>query len=88
MEHRNNFVRRFPDQVYKEHDSNLHFNSYYFAGAVGGKIYLGNYTAPLLLTEIDSLFKTKKEIVLGINNLKLPFRSLEIRVQSDYFYLI
>jgi hypothetical protein len=88
MQHRNNFVRRFPDKVHKVYNTNLNFNSYYFAGASNGKIYLGNYTAPLLLTEIDTALKTKKEIVVHIDNMKLPFRSLELRVQSNYFYAV
>lgn len=88
MQHRNNFVRRFPDQVFKMGTTDLGFNSYYFAGTAKSKIYLGNYTAPLLLTEVDSLLKTKSEIVVGIDNLKLPFRSLELRVQSEYFYVV
>lgn len=88
MQHRNNFVRRFPDQVYKVHDTDLKFNSYYFAGASNGKIYLGNYTAPLLLTEIDTTLKSKKEIVIKIDNMKLPFRSLQLRVQSNYLHAV
>lgn len=88
MQHRNNFVRRFPDKVHKVYDTDLNFNSYYFAGASKGKIYLGNYTAPLLLTEIDTALKIKKEIVIHIDNMKLPFRSLALRVQSNFFYAV
>lgn len=88
MQHRNNFVRRFPDKVHKVYDTDLNFNSYYFAGAANGKIYLGNHTASLLLTEIDTTLKTKKEIVVHIDNMKLPFRSLELKVQPKYFYAI
>lgn len=88
IQHRNNFVRRFPDQVHKVYDTNLNFNSYYFAGTVNNKIYLGNYTAPLLLTEIDTALKTKKEIVIHLDNLKLPFRSLELKVHSNNFFVV
>ena len=88
MQHRNNFVRRYPDQVFKINDTDLGFNSYYFSGNSTDKLYLGNYTAPLLLTAVDSFLKTKSEIVVGIDNLKLPFRSLEVRVFSDNFYLV
>ncbi len=87
IQHRNNFVRRLPDHVHKVHDRDLKFNSYYFAGAEKGKIYLGNITSPLLLTEIDTLLRTKREIVVKINNLNLPFRSLQIKVQSSFFYI-
>ena len=88
IQHRNNFIRRFPDQVHKVYDSDLHFNSYYFAGVVKDKIYLGNYTAPLLLTEIDPKLTLKKEHIVRIDNLKLPYRSLELRVEPNYFYAI
>lgn len=87
IQHRNNFVRRLPDHVHKVYDNDLKFNSYYFAGAENGKIYLGNVTSPLLLTEIDTLLKTKKEIVLKIDKTNLPFRSLQIKVQSNFFYI-
>lgn len=87
IEHRNNFVRRLPDQVHKAHDTNLDFNSYYFAGAKGDKLYLGNVTSPLLLTIIDTAFKTKKEVQIKINKKNLPFRSLQIQVQSKFFFV-
>lgn len=85
IQHRNNFVRRLPDQFSKEHDIDLGFNSYYFAGAVNGKVYLGNVTAPLLLTETDTMLKSKKEIVITLSSINFPFRSLNIQVYSKYF---
>lgn len=88
MQHRNNFIRRYPDQVFKVNATDLGFNSYYFAGSAKNKLYLGNYTAPLLLTEIDFSFQKKNELVVSIDALKLPFRSLELRVCPDYFYLV
>lgn len=87
IQHRNNFVRRLPEQIDKTHDTDLKFNSYYFAGAANGRIYLGNVTMPLLLTEIDTLLKTKKEITVSIDDMKLPFRSVQIQVQHKYFYI-
>lgn len=86
IQHRNNFVRRLPDQFSKEHDIDLGFNSYYFAGAVNGKVYLGNVTAPLLLTETDTMLKSKKEIVIKLSSINFPFRSLNIQVYSKYFF--
>lgn len=86
IQHRNNFVRRLPDQFSKEHDIDLGFNSYYFAGAVNGKVYLGNVTAPLLLTETDSKLKSKKEIVIKLSSINFPFRSLNLQVYSQYFF--
>lgn len=86
IHHRNNFVRRLPEQFPQEHDIDLGFNSYYFAGTVNGKVYLGNKTAPLLLTETDASLKNKKEIVIKLNSLNFPFRSLNIQVYSKYFF--
>lgn len=87
IQHRNNFVRRLPEQINKVYDTDLNFNSYYFAGVANGKIYLGNITSPLLLTEIDTTLKTKKEIVVKINNRNLHFRALQIQVQSKFFFV-
>lgn len=86
IQHRNNFVRRLPEQFFQEHDIDLGFNSYYFAGTANGKIYLGNVTAPLLLTETDAALKHKKEIVIKLDNLKFPFRSLHLNVYSKFFF--
>lgn len=84
---RNNFVRRLPEQVNKIHDIDLKFNSYYFAGEANGKIYLGNVTMPLLLTEIDTTLKTKNEITVTIDQMELPFKYVQINVQSNYFFV-
>lgn len=86
IQHRNNFVRRLPAQFSKQHEYDLGFNSYYFAGVANGKVYLGNTTAPLLLTEIDTSLKNKKELVVKINNLNLPFRSLQLQVYAKNFF--
>jgi len=61
IHYQNRFIRRFPQHVAQEiHQTDLVFNSYYFAGIGKGKIYLGNYTAPLQLTVLDSTLKEKK----------------------------
>lgn len=86
IQHRNNFVRRLPEQFSKEHDIDLGFNSYYFAGADNGKLYLGNVTAPLLLTETDTTLKSKKEKVIKLSTVNFPFRSVNIQVYSKYFF--
>ena len=86
IQHRNNFVRRMPEQFFQENEMDLGFNSYYFAGTANGKIYLGNVTAPLLLTEVDAALKHKKEIVIKLNNLNYPFRSLHLNVYSKFFF--
>ena len=87
IQKRNNFVRRLPEQVNKIHDIDLKFNSYYFAGEANRKIYLGNVTMPLLLTEIDTTLKSKNEITITIDRMELPFKYVQINVQSDYFFV-
>lgn len=87
MEHRNNFVRRLPEQVDKIYDTDLKYNSYYIAGEAHGKIYLGNVTMPLLLTEIDTTLKVRKEFTVQIDKMELPFKAVQINVQADYFFV-
>lgn len=86
LNYHNNFTRRLPQQFPKEKEIDLGVNSYYIAGAEKGKIYLGNTTAPLLLTVLDTNLTHKKEIVLRLNNTQLPFRSLQLQIKEDNFY--
>lgn len=86
--HRNNFVRRFPADATKVKEIDLKFNSYYFAGTANGKIYLGNYTAPLLVTELDTILQKKKEFKIHPNRTDFLFQSVQIRVLPPNFYLI
>lgn len=88
IHHQNNFIRRFPNQVTKAHQIDLRFNSYYLAGTTGNKIYLGNYTAPLLITVIDTALKTKKEFNANLSNINYPFQSVQVRVVPPNFYVV
>ncbi|MEZ7516134.1 MauE/DoxX family redox-associated membrane protein [Flavobacterium frigidarium] len=85
---RNNFIRRFPGNATKVNEINLKFSSYYFAGATDKSIYLGNYTAPLLVTKLDSVLKNKTEFIIKPNRVNYPFQSVQVRVLSSNFYLI
>ncbi len=82
----NNFTRRFlqhpvlEDKVY-----DLKFNSYYFAGSHEGKIYLGNYTAPDILTIIDSSFTRAHSKTIRLDVSTQLFRSAKIKVEYPYF---
>ncbi|RTY78847.1 hypothetical protein EKL97_13725 [Flavobacterium sp. LS1P28] len=85
---RNNFVRRFPSHAQPEISKvDLQYNSYYFAGIADGKIYLGNTTAPLSVMVIDTTLKTKSQVRIQLDNKDLPYRSVEVRIASPYFYL-
>jgi hypothetical protein len=65
----------------------LTYNSYYFAGTGNGKIYLGNYTAPLQIMELDSALKTKKIYHIELKQKHLDFRIPQIRVRDQNFYV-
>ncbi|TDE52736.1 DoxX family protein [Flavobacterium sp. GT3P67] len=85
---RNNFTRRFPHhptKFIKEMD--MGFNSYYIAGTTKDKVYLGNRTAPLTVTEIDSALGKKKVHVINIPKTDKKYRSLTLTVAPPYFYI-
>jgi hypothetical protein len=84
----NRFIRRFPQHVAQEvHQTDLKYNSYYFAGSGEGKIYLGNYTAPLQVMVLDSALQTKTIYHIKLDQSNLPFRGPQIRVLDNSFYV-
>lgn len=85
----NRFIRRYPPHVaQKDKQFDLKLNSYYFAGISNGKIYLGNTTAPLLITVIDtSLSENLETFKIELNRTDLPFRTPEIRVSANNFFV-
>ena len=86
----NPFIRRYPHHpATKTHKLDLGYNSYYIAGMDKDKIYLGNYTAPLHLLEVDTTLRDTTEIRLELlEKQDLPFRSVQIRIRPPYFYLL
>lgn len=88
IHYQNRFIRRFPQHVaQQENKANLIYNSYYFAGTGTDKIYLGNYTAPLQILEIDADLKTKQVHQIELIQKHLPFQSPQIRVQGNTFFV-
>lgn len=88
IKNKNNFIRRFGQHPVRDEKSfDLEVNSYYFAGAAGGQIYLGNYTAPLLLTSVDTSLTTKEVVKIRLDNTKHQFRSIQVKVQLPWFYI-
>jgi mRNA-degrading endonuclease HigB of HigAB toxin-antitoxin module len=65
----------------------LKYNSYYFAGSGEGKIFLGNFTAPLQILIIDTALKTKNTHRIELDKKNLPFRSVTVRVVPPYFFI-
>lgn len=88
IHHRNNFIRRFPHHpVNLSAVLDLKFNSFYIAGEGNGKIYLGNKTAPLTVTVVDSSLKFSTRHVIKITSEKSGYHSLRLTVRPPYFYI-
>jgi uncharacterized membrane protein YphA (DoxX/SURF4 family) len=84
----NNFTRRFLlHPVIEDKTIDLGINSYYFAGSDGGNIYLGNLTAPLLLTIVDSALKSTSKIKIHLDKSDYRFRNLQLQVKAPFYYL-
>lgn len=84
----NNFIRRFGQHPIRDEKAfDLGLNSYYFAGMADGRIYLGNLTAPLLLTSIDTALTETKAVKIKLDDAGHPFRLIQVKVRSPYFYL-
>ncbi len=84
----NNFIRRFGQHPIRDEKAfDLGVNSYYFAGIADGQVYLGNVTAPLVLTTVDTALTTKKAIKIRLDDTTHPFRNIQMKVNPPYFYL-
>ena len=85
---RNNFVRRFPKQTTTEYNKiDLKYNSYYFAGIAGNKIYLGNTTAPRNITIVDTALQSKKQVQVTLDQTDFRFLAPQVAVKPPFFYL-
>lgn len=88
MKTENPFVRRFiPHHIDKAEYLDLEVNSYYIAGLTNDTIYLGNYTAPLLLTAVPTSLDMKVEHQIKLDETKRSFRSLTISVHEQEFFV-
>jgi hypothetical protein len=88
VQRKNPFIRRFaPELVDYLKDTGLKYNSYYFAGYGEGIIYLGNHTAPLHVIAMDTSLISSKQIRISLTDT-MPFKNLQLRVTSPYFYLM
>lgn len=84
----NNFTRRFLQHpVMEDLSIDLRVNSYYFAGITDGILYLGNLTAPLLITTVDTNLNNFAQTKIEVDNKKYPFKSVQLQVKQPYFYL-
>lgn len=88
MKRENPFVRRFmPHHIDKAEYLDLEVNSYYIAGLTNDTIYLGNYTAPLLITAVPTNLGTKVEHQIELDETQRSFRSLTGRVYGEDFFI-
>lgn len=88
MKKENPFVRRFmPHHIDKAEYLDLEVNSYYIAGLTNDTVYLGNYTAPLLITAVPTNMGTKVEHQIKLDETQRSFRSLMVRVQEREFFV-
>jgi len=83
----NSFIRRFVRGTEKIHDINLSYNSFYFAGKSSDQIYLGNTTAPLLVTQLDTAFNKISKRKIKVDN-ELLSTGLQLRISNSSFYII
>jgi uncharacterized membrane protein YphA (DoxX/SURF4 family) len=84
----NNFTRRFLlHPIIEGKALDLGINSYYFAGVDDGKIYLGNVTAPLILTTIDTALIASSTTKIRLDKSDHKFRNLQVQVSAPYYYL-
>lgn len=88
MSQENPFIRRFQMFALSEKQSTALENPFfYFAGSDDDHIYLGNHSAPLHIIAFDPQLKKKQHYTIELDNDKFPFRSVEIRIATPYFYL-
>jgi len=87
MHQENPFIRRYPQGTSKDKDKDLHYNSYYFAGTSGDSIYMGNTTAPLLVTLADTAIENISKYSIRLDKSYRPAET-QLRVGPSHFYLI
>lgn len=88
IHYHNKLTRRFPQSPVQQIASkDLKLNSYYIAGVDDNNIYLGNSTAPLLLTTLNSNLVKKGEKMIHLDRMDLAFKGIRILVSSPYFFV-
>jgi len=88
MQKENPFIRRYtPLSAVKTAEITLDNPYYYIAGQSGASIFLANRKAPLYVTEIDTLLRTRTEHKIELDRYDFPFRSTEVRIASPHFYV-
>ena len=88
IHYHNTLTRRFPNwPAVKTNETDLKLNSYYLEGVSKDKIYLGNSTAPLVITVLDTALKQKDVFRIGLDKTGFPFKALRTAVAEPYFFV-
>lgn len=89
IHHKNPFIRRYPQHpIALKKTIDLKFNSYYFAGHANQKIYLGNFTDPLHMVEIDPISNQQRSIKIIVKSKDIHYKMVKIIINGSYFYLM
>ncbi len=87
IHYHNRLTRRFPQTpIEKINGKDLKLNSFYIAGADSFHIFLGNSTAPLLITSLNTNLATTGQNMIELNRKDLPFRGIRLSVRPPYFF--
>lgn len=88
IHYHNSFVRRFPHfPAVLQKEVQLSSDNYYFAGGKNDKIYLGDYSAPLKVVELNAEGDLIKHSI-QLDRKNLPFTSIQVKVLPPYFFLV
>lgn len=88
MQYQNTFIRRFPHfPAVLQKEVQLSSDNFYFAGGMNNKIYLGDYSAPLKVVELDAEGDLKNHSI-QLNRKNLPFTSIQVKVVGTHFFLV
>lgn len=89
VQYHNRLIRRFPHTpVTIAYNQDLLLNSYYITGVDSNRVYLGNTTAPLLITVLDMKLGQVEKKVIDLDRKDLPFQAVKIIVNPPYFFVI
>jgi len=85
------FERNFDSriQIHKLSEIDLKVNSFYLAGTAKNTVYLGNFTGPLHLVQVDLPKLDTVHMNTSIEGIKMPndYQLFRMKVDSPYFYL-
>lgn len=89
IHYHNSLTRRFPQTpIEKVNTADLKLNSFYIAGLDSSHIFLGNNTAPLLITTLDTHLTKTEQKMIELNRKDLPFRGIRVSVRTPYFFAV